>query len=435
MIEAHDLTKIYGGKAAVDHLSFTVEPGRVTGFLGPNGAGKSTTMRLILGLDRPQSGFALIDGRRYRDLKDPLHTVGALLEAKSVHPGRSARNHLLFLAQTQGLPASRVEEMLALVGLQEVADKRAGGFSLGMSQRLGVAVAMLGNPEILLLDEPVNGLDPEGVLWIRNLMKRLAAEGRTVLVSSHLMNEMAVTADHLIVIGRGKLITEASTEDVIARSTDKSVRVRTPGADRLAEMIAAAGGKVVRGGAESGAENGAGLLTVTGLEAPRIGELAASASIVLHELTPLASLEGAFMELTSGSVEFGAAKTGGGPGRGGEHPMTATAPVTPARGPADPAAGRHAGFAGLLRAEWTKIRSVRSTVWTLVIFVVVCIGFTALIAWLTESNWFGPRAASRDASVLTDPVGFILGTGIGPGAAGHRASWACWSSPASTRPG
>ena len=313
MIEAQDLTKVYGGKAAVDHLSFTVEPGRVTGFLGPNGAGKSTTMRLILGLDRPQSGYALINGRRYRDLKDPLHTVGALLEAKSVHPGRSARNHLLFLAQTQGIPASRVEEVLALVGLQDVADKRAGGFSLGMSQRLGVAVAMLGDPEILLLDEPVNGLDPEGVLWIRNLMKSLAAEGRTVLVSSHLMNEMAVTADHLIVIGRGRLITEASTEDVIARSTDKSVRVRTPDADRMAEMIAAAGGKVVRGGAESGAEvgaqNGAGLLTVTGLEAPRIGELAASASIVLYELTPLASLEGAFMELTSGSVEFGAAKT------------------------------------------------------------------------------------------------------------------------------
>jgi ABC-2 type transport system ATP-binding protein len=302
MIEAQDLTKIYDGKAAVDHLSFAVEPGRVTWFLGPNGAGKSTTMRMILGLDRPQSGFALIDGRRYRDLKDPLHTVGALLEAKSVHPGRSARNHLLFLAQTQGIPASRVEEVLALVGLQDVADKRAGGFSLGMSQRLGVAVAMLGNPEILLLDEPVNGLDPEGVLWIRNLMKSLAAEGRTVLVSSHLMNEMAVTADHLIVIGRGKLITEASTEDVIARSTDKSVRVRTPDADRLAEMIATAGGKVVRGGAE----NGAGLLTVTALEAPRIGELAASAAIVLYELTPLASLEGAFMELTSGSVEFGA---------------------------------------------------------------------------------------------------------------------------------
>ena len=302
MIEARDLTKLYGHKAAVDHLTFTVEPGRVTGFLGPNGAGKSTTMRLILGLDRPDDGIALINGRRYRDLRDPLRTVGALLEAKTVHPGRTARNHLLFLAQTQGLPASRVDEVLALVGLQPVADKRAGSFSLGMSQRLGVAVAMLGDPQVLLLDEPVNGLDPEGVLWIRNLMKRLAAEGRTILVSSHLMNEMAVTADYLIVIGRGKLITEASTEDVIARSTDKSVRVRTPDADRLAELITAAGGKVVRG---TPAE-GAGLLTVTGLESSRIGELAAPAGIVLHELTPLASLEGAFMELTSGSVEFGA---------------------------------------------------------------------------------------------------------------------------------
>jgi ABC-2 type transport system ATP-binding protein len=301
-VDVRGLRRAYGGVPAIDGVDLAIAPGEVVALLGPNGAGKSTTMRLILGLDRPQSGIALINGRRYRDLKDPLRTVGALLEAKTVHPGRSARNHLLFLAQTQGLPARRVEEVLALVGLQDVADKRAGGFSLGMSQRLGVAVAMLGDPQVLLLDEPVNGLDPEGVLWIRNLMKQLAAEGRTILISSHLMNEMAVTADHLIVIGRGKLITEASTEDVIARSTDKSVRVRTPGADRLAEMIAAAGGKVVRGGAE----NGAGLLTVTGLEAPRIGELAASASIVLHELTPLASLEGAFMELTSGSVEFGA---------------------------------------------------------------------------------------------------------------------------------
>ena len=272
----------------------------MTGFLGPNGAGKSTTMRLILGLDRPRAA-PRHQRPAIRDREDPLRTVGALLEAKTVHPGRTARNHLLFLAQTQGLPARRVEEVLALVGLQDVADKRAGGFSLGMSQRLGVAVAMLGDPEVLLLDEPVNGLDPEGVLWIRNLMKQLATEGRTILVSSHLMNEMAVTADHLIVIGRGKLITEASTEDVIARSTDKSVRVRTPDADRLADLITAAGGKVVRGAPAEGA----GLLTVTGLESPRIGELAASASIVLYELTPLASLEGAFMELTSGSVEFG----------------------------------------------------------------------------------------------------------------------------------
>jgi ABC-2 type transport system ATP-binding protein len=303
MIEARDLTKYYGHKAAVDHLTFTVEPGRVTGFLGPNGAGKSTTMRLILGLDRPNAGTALINGRPYRDLADPLLTVGALLEAKSVHPGRTARNHLLFLAQTQGLPAGRVDEVLALVGLQDVADHRAGSFSLGMSQRLGVAVAMLGNPEVLLLDEPVNGLDPEGVLWIRNLMKQLASEGRTILVSSHLMNEMAVTADYVIVIGRGRLITEARTEDVIARSTNKSVRVRSPDAARLAELITAAGGKVTPD--PSAAADGAGVLTVSGLEAAPIGELAASHGIVLHELTPLGSLEEAFMELTSGSLEFG----------------------------------------------------------------------------------------------------------------------------------
>jgi len=316
MIEARDLTKLYGGKAAVDHLTFTVEPGRVTGFLGPNGAGKSTTMRLILGLDRPQGGHALINGKPYRDLPNPLRTVGALLEAKSVHTGRSARNHLLFLAQSQGLPARRVDEVLALVGLQDVADKRAGGFSLGMSQRLGVAAAMLGDPQVLLLDEPVNGLDPEGVLWIRNLMKQLAAEGRTVFVSSHLMNEMAVTADHLIVIGRGKLITESSTEDVIARSTDQSVRVRTPDAERLAGLIAGAGVTAAPGPPGPGAA----VLTVTGLPAPRIGEIAASGAIVLHELTPLASLEEAFMELTSGSVEFG---TPGAHGTYGADPVNA----------------------------------------------------------------------------------------------------------------
>jgi ABC-2 type transport system ATP-binding protein len=309
MIEVRELTKRYGEKVAVDHLSFTVEPGRVTGFLGPNGAGKSTTMRLILGLDHPTSGTATINGKPYRGLPQPLRTVGALLEAKAVHPGRSARNHLLFLAQTQGLPRSRVDEVLTLVGLRDVAGKRAGSFSLGMGQRLGIAAALLGNPEVLLLDEPVNGLDPEGVLWIRNLMKQLASENRTILVSSHLMNEMAVTADHLIVIGRGKLITESTTEDVIARSTDKSVRVRTPDPERLAKLITEAGGKAAVGGTtmhnEPATGNGAPLLTVTGLDAARVGELAASASIVLHELTPVASLEDAYMELTSGSLEFG----------------------------------------------------------------------------------------------------------------------------------
>jgi ABC-2 type transport system ATP-binding protein len=314
MIEARELTKRFGDQVAVDHLSFTVQPGRVTGFLGPNGAGKSTTMRLILGLDRPNSGSATINGRPYAKLASPLRTVGALLEAKSAHSGRSARNHLLFLAQTQGLPASRVDEMLDLVGLREVATRRTGGYSLGMGQRLGVAAAMLGDPEVLLLDEPVNGLDPEGVLWIRNLMKQLAGEGKTVLVSSHLMNEMAVTADHLIVIGRGRLIADAPTGEVIARGSGQSVLVRTPDPGRLRELIATAGGNVVAasaaaGGSETAAEHRGpptDTLTVTGLTAPRIGELAASASVVLHELTPqLASLEDAFLELTADSVEFG----------------------------------------------------------------------------------------------------------------------------------
>jgi ABC-2 type transport system ATP-binding protein len=318
LIEVSGVTKRFGAKTAVDNLSFAVEPGRVTGFLGPNGAGKSTTMRIILGLDQPQSGRATIAGRLYRDLPDPLRTVGALLEAKSIHPGRTARNHLLFLAQSQGLRASRVGEMLGLVGLSEVADKRAGGFSLGMSQRLGIAAALLGDPQVLLLDEPVNGLDPEGVLWIRNLMKHLASEGRTILVSSHLMNEMAVTADHLIVIGKGKLIMAASTAEVIARGTEKSVRVVTPDAQRLTDLITAEGGAVATGsatatgngvvlpGAAAPVPDGAGVLTITNMEAKRVGELAASGSVVLYELTPqLASLEEAFMELTSGSLEFG----------------------------------------------------------------------------------------------------------------------------------
>jgi ABC-2 type transport system ATP-binding protein len=309
MIEAIDLSKNFGTKVAVDHLSFTVQPGRVTGFLGPNGAGKSTTMRIILGLDHPTSGTATINGRPYADLATPLRTVGALLEARSVHSGRSARNHLMFLAQTQGLPASRVDAMLDLVGLREVASRRAGGFSLGMGQRLGVAAALLGDPQVLLLDEPVNGLDPEGVLWIRNLMKHLANQGKTVLVSSHLMNEMAVTADHLIVIGRGRLLADAATEDVIASGSGQSVRVRTPVADQLTELIAAEGGRAVladAGHPEAQQSDEAPVLIVTGMPAARIGELAASAGLVLHELTPqLASLEEAFLELTSDSLEFG----------------------------------------------------------------------------------------------------------------------------------
>jgi ABC-2 type transport system ATP-binding protein len=311
VIEAQDLTKRYGSKVAVDHLSFRVEPGRVTGFLGPNGAGKSTTMRLILGLDHPEAGTATIYGRRYADIPQPLRTVGALLEAKAMHSGRSAYNHLLVLAQTQGLPRRRVDEMLALVGLTGVARKRTGGYSLGMSQRVGVAAAMLGNPRVLLLDEPVNGLDPEGILWVRNLIKQLAAEGRTIFVSSHLMSEMAVTADHLIVIGRGRLIADCSTQDFIRRSSERSVLVRSPDAATLAGLIKAEGGTVtaIQAGEVTSAtasDGAAQRFSVTGLEAPRIGELAASAGLVLHELTPrLASLEEAFMELTSGSVEYG----------------------------------------------------------------------------------------------------------------------------------
>ncbi|MGB6456494.1 MAG: ATP-binding cassette domain-containing protein [Streptosporangiaceae bacterium] len=309
MIEVRDLTKLFGNKVAVDHLSFSVQPGSVTGFLGPNGAGKSTTMRLILGLDHPNGGSATIDGKRYDQLADPLRAVGALLEAKSVHTGRSARNHLLFLAQTQGLPAGRVDEMLDFVGLTEVARKRTGSYSLGMSQRLGVAAALLGDPRVLLLDEPVNGLDPEGVLWIRNLMKHLAGQGKTVLVSSHLMNEMAVTADHLIVIGRGKLLADAATAEVVARGSGRSVLVRTPDADKLTALISSAGGTVVpgsNGGPAGDPDDKTPVLTVTGVPAARIGELAASAAIVLHELTPqLATLEDAFLELTSDSLEFG----------------------------------------------------------------------------------------------------------------------------------
>jgi ABC-2 type transport system ATP-binding protein len=329
MIEVRDLTKRFGDKVAVDHLSFSVEPGRVTGFLGPNGAGKSTTMRLILGLDRPQSGTATIDGKRYNQLPRPLETVGALLEAKAMHTGRSAYNHLLFLAQSQGLPARRVDEVLALVGLTPVAHKRTGGYSLGMSQRVGIAAALLGNPPALLLDEPVNGLDPEGILWVRNLMKQLAAEGRTIFVSSHLMN-----ADHLIVIGKGKLIADSPTQEFIERSSERSVLVRSPQADLLSELITTEGGVVKQ---DTNGTQPAGL-SVTGMEAPRIGELAAARGIVLHELTPrLASLEEAFMELTADSAEFGAA-TPAAPGP--------TEGSGPAHGPAPAGAGQPAPAQG-----------------------------------------------------------------------------------------
>jgi ABC-2 type transport system ATP-binding protein len=297
MIEVDLLSKRYGPVTAADGLSFAVRPGQVTGFLGPNGAGKSTTMRLILGLDHPNTGTATIDGKPYRDLVEPLRVVGALLEAKAVHPGRSAYHHLLVLAQTQGLPRRRVEEVLELVGLQDVAHQRVGGFSLGMGQRLGLAAALLGDPRVLVLDEPVNGLDPEGIVWVRNLLKYLAGQGRTVFVSSHLVNEMALTAEHLIVIGRGRLLADCATKEFLARSLKRSVLVRSPDAARLTELMTAEGGLVT-------ADNGQ-ALTVGGLLAPRIGELAAREGLVLHELTPqLASLEEAFMELTRDSVEY-----------------------------------------------------------------------------------------------------------------------------------
>jgi ABC-2 type transport system ATP-binding protein len=299
VIEARELTKDYGDKRAVDGLSFTVQPGVVTGFLGPNGSGKSTTMRLILGLDAPTRGDTTVNGRHYREHPAPLHEVGALLEARSVHTGRSAYNHLLALAQTHGIPKSRVNEMIDLVGLHDVARKRSGQFSLGMGQRLGIAAALIGDPKTVLLDEPVNGLDPEGIHWIRNLLKGLAAEGRTVFVSSHLMSEMAVTADHLIVIGRGKLIADTSVDDFVSRASQKVVLVRSPDLARLQETLAAPGVSF------EAAERGA--LEVHGLTPEQVGDAAAVAGIALHELTPQqASLEDAFMELTRDEIEFGA---------------------------------------------------------------------------------------------------------------------------------
>jgi ABC-2 type transport system ATP-binding protein len=297
MIEAHNLTKRYGETTAVSDLTFTVRPGIVTGFLGPNGSGKSTTMRLILGLDAPSEGEVKVNGKRYAEFPAPLHEVGALLEARSIHTGRSAYNHLLALAQTHGIPRSRVDELIELVGLESVAKKRAGQFSLGMGQRLGIAAALLGDPEVVMLDEPVNGLDPDGIRWVRGLMKELAAEGRTVFLSSHLMSEMALTADHLIVIGRGRVIADVSVQEFIRQHSKHIVVVRSPQAAQLAELIADP--EVTTEAVEPG------MLEVQGLTAEQIGAEAAAHSIVLHELAPRqASLEDAFMVLTRDEVEF-----------------------------------------------------------------------------------------------------------------------------------
>jgi ABC-2 type transport system ATP-binding protein len=297
MIEARALVKKYGEKTAVDDLTFTVRPGLVTGFLGPNGAGKSTTMRMILGLDAPMAGEVTVNGKRYAAHAAPLHEVGALLEAKAVHTGRSAYHHLLALALTTGIPRRRVDEVIDLVGLHDVARKRAGGFSLGMGQRLGVAAALLGDPATLVLDEPVNGLDPEGVLWIRNLLRALAAEGRTVFLSSHLMSEMALTAEHLVVIGRGRLIADVSVQEFTNMASSNVVRVRTPEAPRLRALLAAAGVSVTSTEPD--------LMEVAGLSSAEIGRVAMDQRVSLTELTPVqASLEEAFMAMTQDAVEY-----------------------------------------------------------------------------------------------------------------------------------
>lgn len=309
MIEARGLTKRYGAKTAVDGIDLTVRPGLVTGFLGPNGAGKSTTMRMIVGLDRPTAGSVTVNGKPYAQHRDPLHQVGALLDAKAVHTGRSARNHLLAIGATHRIGEGRVDEVIALTGLESVARKRVGGFSLGMGQRLGIAAALLGDPATLILDEPVNGLDPEGVIWVRKLTRHLAAEGRTVFLSSHLMSEMSQTADRIIVLGRGRVIADAPVAEILAQATGNTVRVRTPDAARLAPLLESPGVAIATPEQD--------LLVVSGSDAPRIGGIAAGAGVVLHELTPVAaSLEEAYLELTKDEVEYQAGGTPAASGAG-----------------------------------------------------------------------------------------------------------------------
>jgi ABC-2 type transport system ATP-binding protein len=309
MIEATGLSKRYGATLAVDDLSFTVPPGQVTGFLGPNGAGKSTTMRLILGLDAPTSGSVTVNGRPYAAYRRPLFEVGALLEAKAFHGGRSAYNHLLCLALSNGIGRARADQVLELVGLSRVARKRAGGFSLGMAQRLGIAAALLGDPAVLMFDEPVNGLDPEGVLWVRNLLKSLAAQGRTVFVSSHLMSEMAITADRLIIIARGRLIAQTTIEDFLSNGSGNFVRVRSPQSDSLAPLLEARGAAVVR--------QADGALRVTGASTDAVGELARANGFTLQELSAhQASLEERYMELTRDFADYRTAEGALGLGRG-----------------------------------------------------------------------------------------------------------------------
>jgi len=316
MIEAHGLTKRYGKKTAVDDVSFTVHPGKVTGFLGPNGAGKSTTMRMIVGLDHPTHGTVTVNGRRYDQHLAPLREVGALLDAKAVHTGRSAYNHLRAMGATHGIGTARVREVIEMTGLEPVARKRVGGFSLGMGQRLGMASALLGDPHTLILDEPVNGLDPEGVVWVRNLVRYLASQGRTIFLSSHLMSEMALTADHIIVLGRGRVLADAPVADIVGRSSGTTVRVCSPQAARLVELLAGKGVSITSTSPQ--------WLEVTGTTAQAIGEVAAAAQLVLHELTPVTgSLEDAYMALTQESVEYHSTTTGLHPDHLGADPALA----------------------------------------------------------------------------------------------------------------
>ncbi|QDG65148.1 MULTISPECIES: ABC transporter ATP-binding protein [unclassified Pseudarthrobacter] len=318
MIEATGLSKVYGSKTAVDGVSFTVKAGQVTGFLGPNGAGKSTTMRMIMGLDRPTSGTVTVNGLHYADHKAPLHQVGALLDAKAVHTSRSAYNHLRAMAATHNIPTSRVHEVIEMTGLEAVARKKAGGFSLGMGQRLGIANALLGDPQTLILDEPVNGLDPEGVLWVRNLVRYLAGQGKTVFLSSHLMSEMAQTADHLIVIGRGKIIADAPVQDIIAGTRQVKTLVRTSAATQLSALLSGDGVTVNQGQPET--------LEVTGLDARQIAQVALDNRVLVYELTPQqSSLEDAYFDLTKDEVEYHSHLTGGPAGEFAPETASATA--------------------------------------------------------------------------------------------------------------
>ena len=383
MIDAQGLTKDYGDKRAVDGLTFTVHPGVVTGFLGPNGSGKSTTMRLILGLDAPTAGDVTVNGKHYRDHPAPLHEVGALLEARSVHTGRSAYNHLLALAQTHGIPKSRVDELIDLVGLHEVARKRAGQFSLGMGQRLGIATALLGDPQTVMLDEPVNGLDPEGIHWIRNLLKGLAAEGRTVFVSSHLMSEMALTADHLIVIGRGRLIADTSVDDFVRQASGNVVRVRSPQATRLAELLAGPDVTIT-------SVDGHGLLEVQGLSAEQIGD---ARSRQRHRAPRADAAAGVARGRVHGA-DPRRRRVQGGRARGGAHERRDAserrAAVTQAR---------------VALSEWTKLRSLRSTRWSLLAAVVFTIGIAALACAVVANHY--PRMDPREQANF-DPLDVSL---------------------------